>query len=438
MSNPGTSTIEKVNQERMRRRVALSSFLGTTMEYYDFLLFGAASALVFAPLFFSGLEPAMGQVASFSLLAIGYLARLLGAVLAGHFGDRIGRKKVMLATLVVMGISSGLIGLLPTSGQIGGAAVVILIILRLAQGLAVGGEYAGAVLMTAEYAEQGKRGRATGAAAVGQPLGGVLATAVFIPLTMLPGEVFLGWAWRLPFLVSFVLLAVAFYVRSRVDETPEFKAELGATDAPLPKMPLGDLVRTNSGKVGIGLLSSIAASFGQGVFGIFIIAYAAGIGYASTTVLLAVTLGTLLGAPLTVFYTRLTDRIGSRTILVAGGLLVALSAFPLFAAINSGNQTLMVLSVALWIATAMQGSYSAMPVAFTGLFPTRLRYSGTAITFALVAVLGAGIAPSVSAGLVNAAGGGTNTQFVATTLVILGLISAVAASRLPGREERAR
>lgn len=436
MSNTDTMTSQQVSRERMRRRVALSSFLGTTMEYYDFLLFGAAAALVFAPLFFSGLDPALGQVASFALLAVGYLARFLGAVVAGHFGDRVGRKKVMLATLVLMGLSSGLIGLLPTTAQIGGAAVVLLIILRLAQGLAVGGEYAGAVLMTAEYAEAGKRGRATGAAVVGQPLGGLLATAVFIPLTMLSPDVFLGWAWRVPFLISFVLLAVAIYIRSRVEETPEFAAEVGGSDAPLPKMPLGDLVRTSSSKVGTGILAALAPSFGQGVFGIFVISYAAGIGYKSATVLLAVTLGTLLGAPLTLVYSRLIDRIGSRPILVMGGLLVAGTAFPLFAAINSGNDAVMVVSVSLWIATAMQAPYAAMPVALTALFPTRLRFSGTAITFALVAVLGAGLAPSISAALLNAAGGGTNTQLVAMVLVLLGLVSAVAALRLPGRNDR--
>lgn len=420
---------QQVSRERMRKRVALSSFLGTTMEYYDFLLFGFAAALVFAPLFFSNLDPVMGQVAAFGLLAIGYLARFLGAVLAGHFGDRIGRKKVMLATLIIMGLSSGLIGLLPTTAQIGGFAVVLLLILRLIQGLAVGGEYAGAVLMTAEHAEKGKRGRATGAAAIGQPLGALLATAVFIPLSMLPTEVLLGWAWRVPFLVSFALLAVAIYVRSRVEETPDFLSKVRSADTPLPAMPLGELARTSTPQIGLGVLSSLGASFGQGVFGIFIVSYAISVGHATSSGLIAVTLGTLLGIPMTLVVTQLTDRIGSKLILLVGGLLIAVSAFPMFWVINNGTTPLMIVCVALWLAIAMQGPYAAMPHSFTSLFPTRLRYSGTAITFALVATLGAGIAPSVSTALIGAADGGTH--LVAATIVVLGLVSALAASRLP-------
>lgn len=264
------------------RRVAASSFLGTTIEYYDFLLYGTAAALVFNKVFFADLSPVIGTVVALATLAAGYVARLGGAVLFGHFGDRLGRKTVMLTTMLLMGITSGLIGLLPTYDQVGELAPLLLVVLRVLQGLAVGGEYGGAVLMTAEHATAvpataRHRGLASSAAAMGAPAGSVLATAAMSVVTLLPEPQLLSWGWRVPFLASFLLLAVGLYFRVRIAESPVFLAQQ-ADPAPTGA-PFVVLLRTHPGRLLKSIAFQVGPYCGQGVFGIFVISYAPTIGY---------------------------------------------------------------------------------------------------------------------------------------------------------------
>ena len=222
---PASTPPPTLGDPRQMRRVLFSSFLGSTVEFYDFLLYGTAAALVFGDLFFSNLTPAVATIASFGTLAAGYLARPVGGILFGHFGDRIGRKSMLVMTMTLMGVASFLIGLLPTYATIGWVAPVLLVLLRLVQGIAVGGEWGGAALMALEHASEKRRGFAGSFANMGAPAGAVLSTVVLAIVTQLPEEDFLSWGWRIPFLLSAVLVAVGLYVRLKVTESPLFELE---------------------------------------------------------------------------------------------------------------------------------------------------------------------------------------------------------------------
>jgi MHS family shikimate/dehydroshikimate transporter-like MFS transporter len=303
------------------RRAALSSFLGTTIEYYDFLLYGAAAALVFTPLFFHGLPPAVGLAASLRTLAAGYLARLAGAVWFGQRGDRSGRRSTIVITMTTMGMSSGLIGLLPTGTQIGPAAAVLLVLLRLVQGFAVGGEFGGATLMAVEHSHPARRGLTSSAAAIGPPAGAVLATGTMLLITLLPEPALLGWGWRIPFVASFGLLAVGLFVRLGLDESPAY---LEAT--PTSGSALLRVLRERPGDLVRGTAVGIGAFTGLGVYGVYAMSYAKAIGYSYTAALVAVLVGTAVSILLTPVFAALSDRVGRRPVGVAANLVGAAGA----------------------------------------------------------------------------------------------------------------
>src|SRR5919205_1001935 len=273
---------QQSHARRQLRRAVLSSYLGSVIEYYDFLLYATASAVVFNQVFFSDLDPLAGTVASFGTLATGYLARPLGGALFGHFGDRIGRKRMLILTMALMGLASVLIGVLPSYGTIGVWAPVLLVLLRVGQGVAVGGEWGGAVLMSAEHATS-RRGLWASFTNAGAPSGMVLSTVVLALAAGATGEEgFLAWGWRIPFLLSAVLLAVGLFVRAKVEETPVFVE--AASDAPA-RPPLFEVLRKHPRN----LLLSIGVGFGafvaQGTLTTFVIAYAVGAGFPRQTVL---------------------------------------------------------------------------------------------------------------------------------------------------------
>ncbi|OWY81528.1 MFS transporter [Rhodococcus sp. BUPNP1] len=412
------------------RRVALSSYLGTTIEYYDFLLYGTAAALVFNKVFFSNLSPVIGTIVALATLAAGYAARFLGAVVFGHFGDRFGRKNVMLVTLVVMGLTSGAIGLLPTYDQIGSFAPLMLVGLRLLQGFAVGGEYGGAVLMASEHAQSGRRGLASSAAAMGAPSGSVLATAAMLAVAAMPDEQMLSWGWRVPFIASFAMLALALYFRTRISESPVF-LEASTTSARPAGAPITRMLKKSPTTFVKATLFQIGPYAGQGVFGIFIISYAPTIGYSRSTALLAVMLGTLGSIALTPVYASLSDRIGRRPVVLGGILATAILAFPLFHLVNLGNPTVLVAAVAAYLALVMPAVTGVAPVLLTELFDTELRYTGVSTTYQLAQTVGSGFSPLIATSLLAMAGGGSNTWLIAVFLIVLGVLSATAAFALP-------
>ncbi|WNF01138.1 MFS transporter [Streptomyces luomodiensis] len=415
------------------RRVATSSYLGTTIEYYDFLLYATAAALVFNEVFFSGLSPWVGTIVALATLAVGYIARFAGAIVFGHFGDRLGRKAVLVTTMVIMGVTSGLIGLMPGSDQIGDAAPLLLVVLRILQGLAVGGEYGGAVLMTSEHADTKRRGLASSAAAMGAASGAVLATGAMTLVTLLPEDQLLAWGWRIPFLVSFLLVGVGLYFRLRIAESPVFLAR--REEHQPAGAPIVTLLRTHPVTVLMSTGFLLGATVGQGVFGIFIMSYAPAIGYAHSTTLSAVLVSTLIALVATPLFARLSDRIGRRPVVVGGTILMAALAHPAFLLINSGSAGLFMLAVAAVLVLAMTPVVAVAPVMLSELFPTQIRYTGVSTCYQLAHLM-AGFTPLIAASLLAAAGGGTNTGLISAFVLVISLLSTLAVWWIPETRTR--
>jgi MFS family permease len=387
------------------RRAVLSSYLGSVIEYYDFLLYATASAVVFNKVFFSNLDPLVGTVAAFGALATGYFARPLGGIVFGHFGDRIGRKRMLILSMVLMGVGSTLIGALPTYDQIGVWAPILLVFLRVVQGIAVGGEWGGAVLMSAEHASS-RRGLWASFTNAGAPSGVVLSTLVLAVSAALTGEQdFLAWGWRIPFLLSIVLLGIGLFVRARVAETPVF-AEAAAAAKPA-KPPLLEVLRHHPRN----LLLSIGVGFGafvaQGTITTFLISYVVQAGFPRPTVLNALTLSSFVAIFGIIGFSALSDRLGRRPVVLAGAAAMAVYAFLLFPMVDSGSALLLTLAVVVGQGIVHTAWYGPLAALYTELFSTGARYTGASLGYQ-ISGLGAGLAPVIFA-TVLAAGGGTTT-----------------------------
>ena len=392
---------------------------------YDFLLYGTAAALVFGPLFFPDLDPLVGVIASFGTLAAGYFARPLGGIVFGHFGDRLGRKRMLLTTMILMGVASTLIGLLPTYAQIGIAAPVILVLLRVLQGVAVGGEWGGAALMTVEHAKAGSRGVWGGVTQMGAPSGAVLATLALTLAGLLPDDQFMSWGWRVPFLASVVLIGVGLFVRLRVSESPVFAAAK-PKEAARGRIPFVDVVSARPRNLLLAVTAGIAPFAAQGVFTAFIISYAIGIGYDRSTALTAVVVSSTLAIAMTPVFARLSDLVGRRPVYLGGALAVAAVAFPAFWLVNTGHPAALVAATVLAQSVVVTAMYAPMAALLAEMFDTHLRYTGASVSYQTASVLGAGLSPIAAASLLTAAGGGTATHGISWLLVAAGLVSAAA------------
>jgi metabolite-proton symporter len=401
-----------------------SSYLGTTIEFYDFLLYGTAAALVFNKLFFTSLDPLAGTIASFGTFAVGYIARPVGGIVCGHFGDRIGRRSMLLATMSLMGIASFLIGVLPTYDQIGIWAPVLLVTLRLLQGIAVGGEWGGSALLTSEHAGAGNRGLLASFTQMGAPTGMVLSTGVLTAFSTLPEDQFLSWGWRMPFLVSVVLLGVGLFVRLKVTESPLFLA-LKASDE-VPRKPLLEVLRRHPRNLVLASAVGFGPFVAQSLLTTFVIAYAARTGYERSTVLICLTISSALAVVGLPAFAALSDRIGRRPVMLGGAVAMAVAAFPIFALINTGEPVLLAVAVVLGQSILHASMYGPMAALFVEMFGTRTRYTGASLGYQLAAVLGAGFAPLVAGSLLARAGGGTHSELVALFLVASCVITAVA------------
>ncbi|MFI6317008.1 MFS transporter [Nonomuraea sp. NPDC050556] len=393
------------------KRAVLSSYLGSMIEFYDFLLYATASALVFNKVFFSSLDPAAGTVASLGTFASGYLARPLGGILFGHFGDRLGRKRMLVITMTVMGLASALIGLLPTYAQVGVLAPILLVALRVLQGIAIGGEWGGAVLMSAEHATS-RRGLWASFTNAGAPSGQLLSTVAMTVTAAVAGEQgFLAWGWRVPFLLSVVLLAVGLFVRAKVAETPVFAQ---ASAAEREGVPLVEVFRRHPGN----LLRAVGVGFGafvaQATLTTFLLAYATGAGFPRPTVLNALTISSAGAIAGILLFAALSDRVGRRPVVLGGAVLMALVAFVLFPLVDSGSFVLLTVAVVLGQSIAHPAMFGPLAALYSELFGTRTRYTGASLGYQISAT-GAGFAPVVFAGLI-AGGAGT----VAVSAVIAG------------------
>ncbi|MFB9565699.1 MFS transporter [Saccharopolyspora hordei] len=396
------STSDSLNTREMRRILA-SSFIGSAIEFYDFILYATAASLVFGKLFFAGMPPAVGLFASFSTLAVGYVARPLGGAIFGHFGDRLGRKGVLILSMVLMGAATTAIGLLPTSAQIGVVAPTLLVVLRLVQGLAVGGEWGGAMLVALEHAPAKRRGFAASFANMGGPAGAVLATLVVAAFSALPDAQFLGWGWRVPFLLSAVLIGIGLLIRVKVAETPLF---LDLEDrAERRKIPLLEVVTQYPRNLVLGIVAGMSSYTVQGLMTVWAVAHVIELGVDRTGVLNVKAVGAALTVVGIWFAARLSDRFGRKPVMLAGMVAGAVLAYPIVLLLQTGE--LWGFAIGLFLANGIvQGVIFGPFGAFVAeLFPTRMRYTGASLAYQTASTLGAGFTPVIASGLVLAAGG---------------------------------
>ncbi len=420
------SQAEPANAAVMRRRAMWSSYLGSAIEYYDFLLYGIAATLVFPKIFFA-LDPKVATLASFATLAVGYVARPAGAILFGHWGDRIGRKKMLMITLYMMGIASFLMGLLPTYHTIGILAPVALIVLRLVQGFAVGGEWAGATLLSMEHAGKKSRGFAASIVGSGAPSGAVMATLALMPFAAMEQEQFLSWGWRVPFLLSAILVVIAAYLRSSVEETPDFLAMMEARKAqPKREIPLLVVFRRYPRTLINGVIGSLACLAMTTLTATFMINYAINVGgHAQSTALGMLTAVNVIHIFAIPAFAILSDRVGRKPVMLAGAIAGMVLIFPIFHLISSGSKLALFAGLALAnpvIHALMGGPLSAW---LGEKFAADIRYSGMAVTFQVSSTISAGFAPLVATWLLMR-GGGTDPTMVGVFFIALCVVSAIA------------
>lgn len=387
----------------MMRRILASSFLGSMIEFYDFILFATAASIVFSQVFFVDLDPSIGLVLSFTILAVGYVARPLGGILFGHFGDKIGRKGVLVTSMMLMGGTTVAIGLLPPTAVIGVAAPVLLTIFRVIQGLAVGGEWGGAMLIALEHAPDKRRGFAASFANMGGPAGAVLATIVMSVFTLLPDEQFLSWGWRIPFLLSAVLVLIGLVIRMKVHESPIFQKLQDEADE--RKVPLLEVITKYPKNLVLGIVAGMSSYTVQGLMTVWAISYVIDGGLDSTHVLWVKALGAASTVVVVWFASQLSDRFGRRPVMMGGMLLGALFAFPVMFLLDMSS--LWAFAVALLLTQGLvQGSIFGPFGAFCAeMFPTRIRYTGASLVYQTSSTLGAGFTPIIASSLVAFAGG---------------------------------
>ncbi|MGE3287722.1 MAG: MFS transporter [Pseudonocardia sp.] len=399
-------------------RVAIASATGTTIEFYDFFIYGTAAALVFGKVFFPALGPAAGTIAAFATAGVAFIARPFGAILFGHFGDRIGRKGTLVATLLLMGLSTVAIGLLPTAATIGVAAPILLIVLRVFQGLAVGGEWAGAVLLTAEYAPARKRGLYALFPQLGPSLAFALASATFLvtALTM-SDESFLAFGWRIPFVASLILIAVGLYVRLSIEETPVFRA--AAKNKALARNPLIDVLRAQTKEVLLagGALTMLFAFFYIGVT--YLTSYGTTqLGHSRPTVLSIGILGGAVMAICTILSAVYSDRVGRRTLILWGNAAAIVAALLLFPILDIGTPWSFALGLSL-VMGLVGVAYGPAGAYLPEIFATHYRYTGAGMGYNLAGILGGAVTPFLAAWLVA----GFGSFAIGIYLALMGLLS---------------
>jgi MFS family permease len=422
------------------RTVIASSYLGSTIEYYDFLLYATAAAVVFPKVFFSGMDDWVGVVAAYGTFAAGYVARPLGGIIFGHFGDKMGRKNMLIISMLVMGIASTLIGLVPGASVIGPWGAVLLVILRVFQGIAVGGEWGGAALMALEHSDSGKRGFAASFVNAGAPTGAVLGTFIMGSFSALPNDQFLAWGWRVPFLLSFVLLGVGMFVRLKVSESPIFKAAIEQEEAERvkaeretaapgnvvdvttkPVMPLLQVLRRPRTLI-FTMLAGAAGFALQVVLATFSVTYAVSKGADRQGVLYAFAAASLISVVFVLMGGRLSDRVGRRPVMIGGLVLFIIYLVPMFALLSSNN--IMLIFVAFAIGLMIHSTLFGPLAAFVSeQFGTTSRYTGASLGYQLATLLGAGFTPGIVAQIFKDSG--QDTASVVLYLAIMSVVSIV-------------
>ncbi|MAI54750.1 MAG: MFS transporter [Gammaproteobacteria bacterium TMED95] len=430
-------------KETNMRRVALTSLSGTSIEWYDFFLYGTAAAVIFPQAFFPEDMPTMVVlIASFSTFAVGFLARPLGGVIFGHFGDRVGRKRTLVIALMMMGVATTLIGFLPTYASIGVLAPLLLVLLRFVQGLAIGGQWGGAMLLVTESAPKEKRGWYGAYAQAGAPVGVILANLAFLGVSAsMSEEAFLDWGWRLPFIASFVLILISMYVQLKLEDTPAFKALAESSKAQTPetrkpeKSPVIQVIKQYPKQIllAAGAFLSIQVTF------YILIAFVVAYGVNSPTVTLsrdvmltAVLIAAAIMVPTQFYFSGLSDRLGRKRVYQWGAVLTGLWGFALFPLIDTGSAEAIVLAVSLGLVfLGMQ--YGPQAAFFTELFSTEVRYSGASLGYQLGAIVGGALAPTIAVLLWNQYGIFFVSLYIATAAVLT-LLSLSMLTETQGRD----
>jgi metabolite-proton symporter len=409
------------------RKVALAAMAGSAIEWYDFFIYLTAAALVFGPLFFPGASEVAAVLASFSTAAVGFVARPVGGILFGHFGDKLGRKPTLVIALLTMGTATTLVGLLPTYATIGVAAPIILFVLRFCQGLAVGGQWGGAVLLATEYAPEGKRGFYGSFAQVGVPVGLVLGNSIFLILTAIMGEsAFAAWGWRIPFLLSVVLIGVALYIQLRLEDTPAFRQleerqqEGEESEAGSPVL---EVLRDHPKQV---LLAGGAFFVVNGAYYVMItgmLDYGTRIlGMSQNIMLAAVLISSFAQIFFLTGWSALSDRLGRRPVYLAGAALLGLWAFPMFWLVNTKGAFLITLALFIgqMFLSMMYGPQAAL---FSEMFSARVRYSGASIGYQGASVFAGGLAPIIMVWLLESTGTSLSVSLYVFAMAVVTFVS---------------
>lgn len=402
------------------RQVVLASFIGTAIEWYDFFLYGTAAALVFNKLFFPNVDPVTGTLSAFATFAVGFIARPLGGVIFGHYGDLLGRKAMLVYSLLIMGVATFLIGLLPTYESVGVLAPVLLVVMRFAQGIGIGGEWGGAVLMAVEHSPHGQRGFNGSWPQMGVPAGLLLSTLVFALTSLLPETEFLAWGWRVPFLLSIVLIGVGLFIRLRILETPAFTQMKAARKE--TRRPLAEVFQTYPKHVLLGIGMRLAENGPFYVLTVFVLSYCeTQLKLPRSIPLIGVILAATIGLFAIPSYGALSDRVGRRPVYLGGALFTMFFAFPFFWLLDTRSPALIWLAIVLAVNLGHDAMYGPQAAYLAELFGTRVRYTGASLSYQLSSVLAGGLAPLVATALLVSVG----RSAVAAYVSLMGLVTVI-------------
>lgn len=411
-----------------KRRAAISSVIGTTIEWYDFFLYGTMAALIFPQLFFPKGDPYIALMQSFTTFALGFVARPVGAAIFGHYGDRIGRKTTLVITLLLMGFATAFIGLMPSYDQIGLWAALIVTLLRLIQGIGIGGEWGGAILISMEWGDKNRRGFMASLPQMGVPFGLLLSSLVTTLMISLSGDGFYTWGWRIPFLLSLILVFIGLYVRLKVLESPLFQEALAKEE--VSKVPVGEVLIKHPGEIFWSMLSRVVENGSFYIFVTFIVSYGTTfLGMDKSIFVNATIVAAFANMFAIAYFGHLSDRLSRKRVYTMGVILMMLWAFPYYWLVNTKSVALIFLAtiIAMFLHGLLYGPQAAM---IAENFPTRLRYSGASLGYQLTAIIAGGPAPLISTWLLHTFNSAVAISFY---VVVMGIISLAGVMMLKDR-----